>query len=118
MRNTLIAAAALALAAGCGSTASPAAAPPAPKTAAAAPTYDGSTMQACKEAGQAIDPKDKKYVHAQAARAFAALSDVTALRETAKKFSDADPGTTLDDVRAMTAAITVDTWCIQHHVKS
>jgi hypothetical protein len=43
---------------------------------------------------------------------------VAALRGVAKKFSDAPAGTTLDDVRALTAAITVDTWCIQHHVKA
>lgn len=115
MRNTLIAAAVLALAAGCGSTASPAAAPPAPKTVA--PTYDGSTLDACKEAAKATDTKDKEYVHAHAARSFAALSDVPALRETAKKFSDAPPGTMLDNVRALTAAITVATWCEQHNVK-
>lgn len=75
-------------------------------------------MQACKEAEQATDPADKKYVHAQAARGFAELSDVLALREVANKFSDAPPGTTLDNVRALTAAIKISTWCLQHHVKA
>ncbi|HZE38754.1 MAG TPA: hypothetical protein VE172_08070 [Stackebrandtia sp.] len=118
MRNVILAAAMLTLAAGCGSATKAAAPPPPTPTPAATPTYDGSTMDACKEAAKATDPKDKKYVHAQAARAFAALSDVAALRGVAKKFSDAPAGTTLDDVRALTAAITVDTWCIQHHVKA
>lgn len=89
---------------------------PASPTAKPSPTYDGSTLDACKEAQQAISDEGKDYRHSHAARSFAALSDVPALRETARKYSDAPAGTMLDNVRALTAATTIDTWCLQHGV--
>lgn len=116
--RTLIAAGALGLLslAGCGGTTHTAT--PASPTAAPSPTYDGSTLDACKEAAHATDPGEQGFKHASNARGFAELSDVPALREVAKKYSDADIGTPLDDAQAATAAITIYTWCIQHHVKS
>ena len=52
---------------------------------------------------------DPDYEQAKGTRAFAALSDVAALREAAAKFSNAPADTALDKVRALTAAYTVYT---------
>lgn len=112
----IIALAALVLA-GCGSH-HDAAAPTTP-AAVPSPTYDGSTLGACKEADLTIDTSDPDFRHAQAARSFAALSDVTALREVAERYTDVTQvGTPIDDAHALTAAVTISTWCLQHGVKA
>jgi hypothetical protein len=80
------------------------------------PTYDGSTLGACKEAVLATTGKDTDLKHARAGRGFAELSDVPALREVAAKNTGDDLFTPADDARALAAAYTIYTWCIQHHV--
>lgn len=91
---------------------------PTTPAAAPAPTYDGSTIAACREAALVAAGGDSDdNAHAKLARGDAELSDVPTLRELAKKYSDAAPGSVLDGVRALTAAYDLDTWCIQHGIK-
>lgn len=112
----ITAAAAVLVLTGCGG--SHHAAAPATPTAVPSPTFDGSTVAACKEAALVAVGKDGgDNAHAKLARGDAELSDVPTLRELAKKYSDAAPGSTLDGVRALTAAYELETWCIQHGVK-
>ncbi|MGH3381434.1 MAG: hypothetical protein ACRDP6_42570 [Actinoallomurus sp.] len=90
--------------------------PPTP-TATPTPTFDGSTLAACREAHTAAVGTDPDNEHAKLARGDAELSDVVTLRELARKYSDAPAGSTLDGVRALTAAYEVETWCVQHGIK-
>lgn len=101
--------------AACGNSGRPATASGTP-TAAPSPTYDGSTLSACKEADQTGESSDKDFRHAKAARSFAALSDVPALREVAKKYAGTGIDETSDELQALAAAVTISTWCLQHHV--
>jgi hypothetical protein len=116
MRTTITRlAAALLLLAGCSNTEKPSAQPPAPTPAA---TYDGSTLSACKDAAAATNGPDKGNRHALLARSSAELSDIPALREVARKYSDDAPlGSGLSDAHVSAAAYTIYTWCIEHHVK-
>ena len=63
--------------------------------ASLSPTYDGATLGVCKAAVKATQG---------------------AVRTTGRRRAPA--GTALDRVRALTAAYTVYTWCIQHHVRT
>lgn len=113
MRTITIAIAALSIA-GCSASHDPASMPtPAAKPS---PTYDGSTISACTEAKKAVLGTDAVDRHSHAARSFAALSDVPALRAVSRKYSDQPPGTKLDGVQATSAAMTIIVWCRQHGI--
>lgn len=81
-------------------------------TSPSPPTYDQSTLDACKEA----DASAGGTRTAQAARADASRSDVPALRDIAKRYIGSEVGTPIDDAHALAAAAEVATWCLQHGV--
>lgn len=87
-------------------------------SAPASQSYDQSTLLACREAHAAAHGDGTNVSrHASSARSFAALSDVPALRDVSAQNTRVDEsGQPIDDVRALTAAYSVDTWCLTHKI--